>query len=60
MGDELLVGYDNKESLDWPLGLVVSLFLGNESEDSPRGTDQTPAPGLSIRDKPERCLDPYP
>lgn len=26
MGDVVLVGYDNKKELDWPLDLVVALF----------------------------------
>lgn len=60
MGDELLVGYDKKKSLDWPLAVVVSLFPGSESEDSSQGIDQTSASCLSIRDKPDRCPAPYP
>lgn len=31
MGDVVLVGYDNKKRLDWPLGLGVFLFSGSDS-----------------------------
>jgi hypothetical protein len=60
VGDELLIGYDNKKSLDWPLGLDVCLFPVSESEDSPRGIDQTSPTCLSITDKTDRSPAPYP
>ena len=49
VGDKVLVGHDNEKMLDWPLGFVVPLFPGSESEDSLLGSDQTSATCLSIR-----------